>query len=220
MAVKLSRIKHLELLWRQRILSIWLGAAWIFYELLTAIRDDFLPNATQQKYQAVHLLDEIPSIPLPYWIAATAIIIRIWVLESSFKMTTDFYMEMDMKDTKIAKLTGAEAELQMRDHQAQIDMVKELRTQNENYFELIQQHVEVSKVGFPESLGQLSNQTGNSAGQWAIEFDGGDGNIVRNVNVSNLPPNKGGIRIANQRNGIFTGFRVGSAQKSLSTKGG
>jgi hypothetical protein len=110
-----TRRTYLTNLWAEGLWGKWASAAWSFYGILAAIREELLKPEDQAKYRVLLVIGNILSISFAWWVAIALAIALIWVFEASFlchrKNHETFELLRAKTESQIAELSARYAKL-------------------------------------------------------------------------------------------------------------
>jgi hypothetical protein len=84
----LERLRHLTGLWRQRLFAKWVLPAYGLAGFFVFVRDEIWRPSNEDKWKIIAL---VPSLSLAWWLFGSALVLVIWLFESSFRMTHRLY---------------------------------------------------------------------------------------------------------------------------------
>ena len=103
-----ERRGHIIAIHREGILGKWIGFVWLLLSIASLVKTEVLPFNQQEKWQFVHM---IPAISLAWWVAISALLLFVWVLEASFRYAKKNQIQLAEAQDKAKKL---EEELKSR----------------------------------------------------------------------------------------------------------
>ena len=82
--VILGRFRHLAALWREGLIARWIGLVYSLIGIYVFVRDEIWRPTDVSRWSVIAV---VPHLSLSWWLFGGAILLAVWLFESSFRVT-------------------------------------------------------------------------------------------------------------------------------------